>query len=82
MTDKLNEVVAALNAATTKEGLAIRAEVVDAIVAGLRDVLEVVGRHTVRLHLRILLCLRLIRKADLFLLVFLLGGKQCTSWPF
>ncbi|MEN8167823.1 MAG: DUF2170 family protein [Pseudomonadota bacterium] len=30
MTDKLNEVVAALNAATTKEGLAIRAEVVDA----------------------------------------------------
>lgn len=30
MTDKLNEVVAALNAATTEEGLAIRAEVVDA----------------------------------------------------
>ena len=30
MTDKLNEVIAALNAATTKEGLAIRAEVVDA----------------------------------------------------
>lgn len=30
MTDKLNEVVAALNAATTKEGLAIRAEVIDA----------------------------------------------------
>lgn len=30
MTDKLNEVVAALNAATTKEGLAIRAEVADA----------------------------------------------------
>ena len=30
MTDKLNEVVAALNGATTKEGLAIRAEVVDA----------------------------------------------------
>lgn len=29
MTDKLNEVVAALNIATTKEGLAIRAEVVD-----------------------------------------------------
>jgi len=30
VTDKLNEVVAALNAATTEEGLAIRAEVVDA----------------------------------------------------
>ncbi|MEN8179426.1 MAG: DUF2170 family protein [Pseudomonadota bacterium] len=30
MTDKLNEVVAALNAATTKEGLEIRAEVIDA----------------------------------------------------
>jgi uncharacterized protein YjfI (DUF2170 family) len=30
VTDKLNEVVAALNAATTKEGLAIRAEVIDA----------------------------------------------------
>ncbi len=30
MTDKLNEVVAALNAATTNEGLAIRAEVIDA----------------------------------------------------
>ena len=30
MTDKLNEVVAALNAATTKEGLAIRAEIIDA----------------------------------------------------
>ena len=30
MTDRLNEVVAALNAATTKEGLTIRADVVDA----------------------------------------------------